>query len=61
MTFYEKYPQLKQKQFLLELVSKSVYATMALEDQTVPMQDIEKIVKQAIEKEELRHGQFFFN
>jgi hypothetical protein len=50
MKFYEKYPQLQQKQYLFELVSKSVYATMALEDQTVPMEDIEKIVEQAIGK-----------
>jgi hypothetical protein len=61
MSFYDKYPQLKQKQFLFELLSKTVYATMALEDQTVPMQDIEKIVSSAIKKEELEQRQFFFN
>jgi len=30
MKFYEKYPQLKEKEFLAELLSKSVFAKMAL-------------------------------
>lgn len=61
MTFYDKYPQLKQKQFLLELITASVYSTMALEDQTVPMKDVEKIVKEAIEKQELIKSQLILN
>ncbi|MEO6521618.1 MAG: hypothetical protein ABIN91_08070 [Mucilaginibacter sp.] len=61
MSFYDKYPQLKQKQFLHDLLSKTVYATMALEDQTVSMQDIERIVSSAIKKEELQRDQLFFN
>jgi len=61
MTFYDKYPQLKQKQYLLELIAKSVYATMALEDQIVPMKDIEQMVLKLIEETELKDNKFIIN
>jgi len=36
MTFYEKYPQLKERAFLTEMLTETVFATMSLEDQQVP-------------------------
>jgi len=59
MKFYEKYPQLKEKEFLAELLSKSVFATMALENQQVPMKKIQEIVKSLLNEKESKGGQFF--
>lgn len=61
MSFYDKYPQLKQRDFLFELLSETIYATMALEDQTVAMDEVNKIVAKAIANQELKGGQFLFN
>lgn len=59
MTFYDKYPQLRSKAFLREILKKTVFATMALEGQTVPEEKIEAMVERLIVKKELETPQFF--
>lgn len=48
MKFSEKYSQLNNPASLQEIVSSSVYATMALENQTVRMSYILKTVKRLL-------------
>jgi hypothetical protein len=45
MKFYEKYPQLKDRAFLTKMLTDTVFSTMALEDQEVPIARVEEIVK----------------
>ena len=45
MTFLEKYPRLQDKSYLTEVITESVYATMALEEQTVPKPRVKEIVE----------------
>jgi hypothetical protein len=59
MKFSDKYPQLKERQFLSNLLSKSVFSTMSLEDQTVAMPKIVEIVKQVLSEKESKSGQLF--
>lgn len=59
MKFYDKYPQLKERQFLANLLSKSVFSTMSLEDQTVAMPKIVEIVTQILSEKESKSGQLF--
>lgn len=44
MTFYEKYPQLQEKAFLIKMLTETVFTTMCLEDQQVPKDKVEEIV-----------------
>lgn len=44
MTFFEKYPQLQDRAFLVQLLTDTVYTTMSLEGQQVPKQKVERIV-----------------
>jgi hypothetical protein len=44
MTFYEKYPQLQEKGFLVQVLTDTVYTTMSLEDQQVPKHKVEEII-----------------
>ncbi|RYJ39932.1 hypothetical protein NU08_0688 [Flavobacterium anhuiense] len=60
MKFYEKYPQLKQKSFLSKVLVKTVYSTMALENQSVSKIKIIKIVNAILKEREL-NGSSFFN
>jgi hypothetical protein len=48
MKFSEKYSQLNNPASLQEIVSSSVYSTMALENQTVSMSYILKTVKRLL-------------
>lgn len=57
MTFYEKYPQLKEKRFLTEILTETVFSTMALEDQKVPKNKVEEIVLSLLAEEELKRVQ----
>lgn len=59
MKFSDKYPQLKERQFLANLLSKSVFSTMSLEDQTVAMSKIVEIVTQILTEKESKSGQLF--
>lgn len=61
MKFYEKYPQLREKQFLVEMLSNTVFSTMALENQDVPMSKIKEIVLALLRERELEGTQFFTN
>ena len=44
MKFYDKFPKLKEKQFLAEILSRTVFSTMSLENQQVSIVKIEEIV-----------------
>ena len=61
MTFYDKYPQLKQKVFLTEMLTETVFATMSLEDQQVSKEKIEKIVMSLLLNENLENNKLSSN
>jgi hypothetical protein len=61
MKFYEKYPQLKNKNFLSKVLTDTVFSTMLLEDQKVSKLKVTKIVKDILKERELKGGQFFTN
>jgi hypothetical protein len=61
MKFYEKYPQLKEKGFLAQVLTKTVFSTMSLENQQVSMSKVEEIVLSLLKEQELKGGQFFSN
>lgn len=61
MTFYDKYPQLKQKVFLTEMLTETVFATMSLEDQQVSKEKIEKIVMSLLLNENLENSKLSSN
>ena len=61
MKFYEKYPQLKDKVFLIEVLTNTVFSTMSLENQQVSMSKVEEIVLSLLNERELKGGQFFSN
>ena len=58
MTFYEKYPQLKEKAFLTHMLIETVFTTMSLEDQQVPKGRVEEIVLSVLANEELERSKF---
>lgn len=59
MKFYEKYPQLQQKQFLAKLLTETIFSTMSLENQQVAKSHVAKIVQNILKNEESKGGQFF--
>ena len=59
MKFYEKYPQLAEKQFLTQVLTGTVFSTMSLEDQEVPMPKVRKIVLSLLNDIESKGSQFF--
>jgi hypothetical protein len=59
MKFYEKYPQLKEKEFLTKILTDTVFSTMVLEDQEVPKPRVKEIVLSLLREEELKGDQFF--
>lgn len=61
MRFYEKYPQLKEKGFLAQVLTDTVFSTMLLEDQQVAMPKVEEIVLSLLKEQELKGSQFFSN
>ncbi|WP_192820429.1 hypothetical protein [Rufibacter sp. LB8] len=56
MSFLDKYPKLKERQFLTNLVTKSVYATMALEDQKVEEAKVRQIVTSLLNQQTSEPG-----
>jgi hypothetical protein len=48
MTFLEKYKVLQDKNYLKEMISRSVYDTMQLEGQGLPFEKIKKMVEEAL-------------
>jgi hypothetical protein len=61
MKFYDKYPQLKEKRFLAQLLTNTVSSTMELENQKVSKLKVEEIVLSLLKELELKGGQFFSN
>ena len=61
MKFYDKYPQLKEKGFLAQVLTKTVFSTMSLENQQVPMPKVEEIVLSLLKEQELKGDHFFSN
>ena len=61
MKFYEKYPQLKEKGFLAQMLTNTVFSTMSLENQQVSLPKVEEIVFLLLKEQELKGGQFFSN
>ena len=59
MKFYDKYPQLKEKGFLAQLLTNTVFSTMSLENQQVSISKVEKIVLSLLKEQELKGGHFF--
>ncbi|MDR7369719.1 hypothetical protein [Flavobacterium aquidurense] len=59
MKFYEKYPQLKDKNFLSRILVNTVFSTMSLEDQQVSKIKIIKIVETILEEKEIEGKEFF--
>ncbi len=53
MTFFEKYPQLQEKAFLIQMLTDTVFATMSLEDQQVPRNKVESIVSSLLSSRDL--------
>ena len=58
MTLYEKYKQLRDKAFLVKLLTDTVYSTMCLENQKVSKPKVNEIVLSAIKEQELKGFQF---
>ena len=61
MKFYEKYPQLRDRAFLSEMLADTVYSTMALENQEVSEEKVREIIEGIIKDEELKGSQFFID
>jgi hypothetical protein len=61
MKFYDKYPQLKEKDFLAQVLTSTVYSTMLLENQQVAMSKVEEIVLSLLKERELKGSHFFSN
>ena len=61
MTFYEKYPQLQNKEFLTEILTDTVFTSMSLEDQQVPKPKVQEIVSALLEEQELQSDKFIQN
>jgi len=59
MKFYEKYPQLKEKVFLTEVLTNTVFSTMSFENQQVSMSRVKEIVLSLLKEQELKGSQFF--
>lgn len=48
MTFMEKYKALQDKNYLKDMIARSVYDTMQLEGQGLPLDKIKKMVEEAL-------------
>jgi len=59
MKFHDKYPQLKEKNFLAQVLTNTVFSTMALENQQVSLSKVEEIVLSLLKEKELKGKQFF--
>lgn len=59
MKFYEKYPQLKEKEFLAKVLTDTVFSTMSLENQVVSKPKIIEIVQSVLREQALKGDQFF--
>lgn len=53
MKLFEKYPKLRQKAYVISIITKSVSGSMALENQPVPESRVEAIVISLLRDAEL--------
>jgi hypothetical protein len=60
MKFFEKYPALNQRETLISIMEKNLYATMALENQKVSKAKIRKIITEILD-EKLKSDKVFVN
>ena len=58
MKLYEKHYKLRQKSYVISLVTKSVCGSMALENQHVPESQVKAIVTSLLEEAELNGRKF---
>ena len=58
MTFYDKYPQLKQRDFLSKILVGTVFSTMSLENQQVDEKKIQDIVSSVLNEQESKGTKF---
>jgi len=61
MKFKEKFPQLKEKNSLAQMLTNTVFSTMALENQQVSKLKVKQIVSDLLKEQELKGEQFFSN
>jgi hypothetical protein len=59
MKFFDKYPQLKEKGFLAQMLTNTGFSTMSLENQQVSKPKVEEIVLSLLKEQELKGSQFF--
>lgn len=50
MTFIQKYKVLQDRNFLVTMITNSVYDTMHLEGQGLPKEKIKKLVEKSLEE-----------
>ena len=58
MRLFEKYNKLRQRSYVIAMVTKSVYGSMALENQHVPEWQIKSIVTSLLEEAEQNGRKF---
>jgi hypothetical protein len=61
MKFYDKYPQLKEKEFLTHVITDTVFSTMSLENQQVAKSRVNEIVLSILSEEESKGSHFCIN
>ncbi len=61
MKFYEKYPLLKERDYLVQILTNTVFSTMSLENQQVSITTVEQIVQTLLKEQESKGSQFFSN
>ena len=59
MKFYEKYPQLKDRNFLSKMLEDSVFSTMSLENQEVSRSKVTEIISKVLKEKEMQGSTFF--
>ena len=59
MKLYEKYPQLRNREFVLNMLVENVYATMQLENQGVHRSIVRTILLGILKEQELKGQKFF--
>lgn len=61
MKFYDKYPKLKEKSFLIKILTDTIFSTMLLEEQQISKEKINEIVLSILKEQELKGSQFFLD
>ncbi len=61
MKIYEKYPQLQNRQFMMELLVNNTWATMHLEQQGLSKKVLEILLLAIMKEKELQGEKLFFD